>query len=98
MQWVCHTAVMTKVRVSKRSDLDMRESGNGGSDAPGDVALEIATAVTRIATGTVGATTLELLGRNENRTWTRRSEAPVTAMAPSNWRSSVERMIGQQAQ
>ena len=79
----CLTGVMTEFKVS------------GRSDAPMDMAMEMAMAVTYIAVETAGATIFELMERNENGKWTRRSEAPV---APSDWRSHMERTIRQQAQ
>jgi len=83
---------MTDVRVSGRSDLDAGEAENGRSDAPMDVAMEMATAATSIAGETAGATILEPMERNENGKRRRRSEAPV---APSDWRSRMERTIRQ---
>jgi len=86
---------MSEARVSERIDLDMGEAGNRRSDAHMDVAMEMATAATSIAMETAGATIFELMERNENRKRRRRSEAPV---APSDWRSRMERMIPQQAE
>jgi len=86
---------MSEARVSERIDLDMGEVGDRRSDAPMDVATEMATAATSIAMETAGATIFEPMERNENGKWRRRSEAPV---APSDWRSHMERTIPQQAQ
>jgi len=60
-----------------------------------DVAMEMATAATSIAAGTVGTTIFEMIERNKNRKWRSRSEALA---APSDWRSHMEKMIRQQAQ
>jgi len=79
--------------VSKRSDLDTGDAGDGRSDAPMDVMMEIAMAVTPIATETAGATIFEPMERNENGKWCRRSEAPVTSLARSDWRSDMQRTI-----
>jgi len=86
---------MTKVRVSERSELD---TGDGRSDVPIDVAMEMATAVTPSAAETVGATIVEPMERKENEKQRRRSEAQVTALAPSEWRSRMARTVRQQAQ
>jgi hypothetical protein len=86
---------MTKFRVSGRSDVDAGEAGNGRSDAPLDVAMEMATAATSIAAETACATIFEPMERNENGKRRRRSEAPP---APSDWRSRMQRTIQQQAQ
>jgi len=45
---------MTKFRVSGRSDLDAGEAENGRSDAPMDVAMEMAMAARSIAAETAG--------------------------------------------
>ena len=86
---------MTEFRVSRRSDLDAGEAENGRSDAPMDVAMEMATAATSIAAETAGATLFEPMERNENGERRRRSEALA---ATSDWRSRMERTIRQQAQ
>jgi hypothetical protein len=86
---------MTEFRVSGRSDLDAGEAENGRSDAPMDVAMEMATAATSIAAETAGATIFEPMERNENGKRRSRSKAPA---APSDWRSRMERTIRQQAQ
>jgi hypothetical protein len=90
--------MMTEARVSGRSDLDTGEAGDGRSDAPMDVAMEMATAATPVAAGTTGTTIVELTERNENGKRRRRSEAVATAVAPSDWRSRMERTMRQQAQ
>jgi hypothetical protein len=46
------TEVISKVTVSDRSDLDTVEVGDKRSDAPMDMAMEIATAVSPIAVDT----------------------------------------------
>jgi hypothetical protein len=48
--------MMTEFRVSGGSDLHPGEAGNGRSDAPVDVAMEMATVATAIAMETAGAT------------------------------------------
>jgi hypothetical protein len=87
---------MTEVRVSERRGLDTGEAADGRSDAPMDMAMEVATAVTSIAAGTAGEAALEPMERNENgkRRW---SEVPATAWALGDWRSRMERAAQQQA-
>jgi len=85
---------MTEVRGSERSDLHTGEAGKGRSDAPMDVAMEIATTATSIAAETAGATIFEPMERNENRKCRRRSDALATA---GDWRSRMERATQQQA-
>jgi hypothetical protein len=53
---VCLTEVMTKARVSRRSDLDTGEAGDGRSDPPIDVGMEMGTAATLAATEAAGRT------------------------------------------
>jgi len=91
----CLTDLMTESRASGRSDLDVGEAGNERSDAPMDVAMEMATAPTSITPETGGATIFELMDRNENGKRRRRSEA---LEALSDWGSRMERTIRQQAQ
>ena len=81
---------MTKFTVSKRSDLDAGEGGDGRRDAPMDMAMQVATAATP-----AGVTIFEPMESNENGKRRRRSEAPA---APTDWRSRMERTIRQQAQ
>jgi hypothetical protein len=57
---------MTEVRVSKRNDLDTGEPADGRSDAPMDMAMPVAMAVTHIAADTASTVTLEPTERNEN--------------------------------
>jgi len=90
---VCLTGVMTKVRVSERSYLDPGEAGDGRSDAPMDVAMEMAIAVTPIGAETAGATVVEVIKGNGNGKWRWGSEAPATALAPSDWRSRMEKTV-----
>jgi len=52
--------------VNERSDLDTGEAGDGRSDAPMDVAIEMATAVTPTTAKTAGGTMIEQIERNEN--------------------------------
>ena len=51
--------MMTEFRGSERSDLDAGEAGDGRSDAPMDMAMEMATAATSIAAETAGVTIFE---------------------------------------
>jgi len=82
------------VRGSERNDLDTAGAGDGRSDAPIDVAMEMATTVTPIAAETAGGTIFEPMERNENGTQRKRSEATATAM---DRRSGMERAAQQQA-
>jgi hypothetical protein len=86
----CLTEVMTECRVSVRCALGAGEAGNGRSDAPMDVAMEMATAATATPAETAGATIFEPMERNENGKKRRQSEAPA---APSDWRSCMEGTI-----
>jgi len=81
--------------VSGRSDLDPGEAADGRSDAPMDVPMEMATP---IAAETGGTTMVEPMERKDNGKRRRKSEAPLTALAPSDWRSRMERAVRQQAQ
>ena len=69
---------MTEARGSERSDLDTGEAGDGRSNAPVDVAMEMTTEVTPTAAETAGATMFEQMERNENGKRRRRCEAPAT--------------------
>jgi hypothetical protein len=91
---------MTETRVSRRSDLDTGEAGDGRSNEPIYVAMEmaIATAGTPVAAETAGAIIIQPMEENKNQKRRRRSEALVTAVAPTNWRSRMERTTRQQAQ
>jgi hypothetical protein len=86
---------MTEFRVSGGSVLDVGEAGNGRSDAPIDVAMEMAMVATAIAAETAAATIFEPLVRNEN---VKRIRSRVGQAAPSDWRSHKDRTIRQQAQ
>ena len=86
---------MSQIIVSGVSDLDAREAGNGRSDPPMDVAMEMVTAVTAINAESAGANGCEPMKRNVNGTRRRRSEAWV---APSECRSDMERTIQQHAE
>ena len=86
---------MAEFRGSERSDLDAGEGGDGRSDAPMDMAVEMATAATSIPAETAGVTVFEPMGRNENGKQRRRSQAPAM---PRDWRSRMERTMRQQAQ
>jgi hypothetical protein len=82
---------MTEVRGSERSSLDTGGTGDGWSDAPMDMAMEMATAVTSIATETVGEDRLDLMERNENGQRRSRSEVPAAPWNLGDWRSRMER-------
>jgi len=86
---------MSKARASERSDLDTGDAGDRRNNAPMDMAMEMTTAATPTATG---ATIFEPMKRNEYRKRRRKSEAPATTLAPSDWRSRMERTLQQQAQ
>jgi len=86
---------MSEARVSERSDMDMGEAGDRKSDVPMDMAMEMTTAATPTA---IGATIFEPMERNEHGKQSRKSEALVTTLAPSDWRSRMERIMRQQAQ
>jgi hypothetical protein len=73
----------------------MGDAGNGRSDAPMDVAMEMEEVATSIATETAGITIFELMERNEIGKWSRRSGGLA---APSNRRSRMERTIRHQAE
>jgi len=94
------TGVRTEARVSARSDRDTGEAGDGRSDAPMAVAMEkaLATAVTPLAAETAGETIVEPMQRNKNGKRRSRSEAQAIAVAPSDWRSHMERTMRQQVQ
>jgi len=47
---------MTETRVSRRSNLDMGEAGNGRSDTAMDVAMDMVMVATPVSTETAGAT------------------------------------------
>jgi hypothetical protein len=80
--------------VSGRSDLDAGEVGNGRSDGPMDVEMKIVTEATSITAETAGPTVFEMMERYENGKQRRWREVPV---APSDWRSCMERTIRQQS-
>jgi len=63
---VSRTEMMTEVRVSRRSQLDGGEAGDVTSDAPMDVAIEMARPAIPGAKETAGATIAEPMERNQN--------------------------------
>jgi hypothetical protein len=79
---------MNEDRVNERRGLDRGEAADGRSDAPMDMPMQMATAITSIAAGTAGEATLELMQRNENGNRSR-SEDPAIAMALGDWRSPI---------
>jgi hypothetical protein len=87
---------MTEVRVSERRGLDMGGTADGRSNAPMDMTMEMATAVTSIAAWTAGKATLEPRERNDNGK-RRRSKVPASACVLGDWRSRKERAAQQQA-
>ena len=97
LEEACFTEVMSKVRGSQRSGLDTGGAVDGRSDAPIDMAMEMATAVTPIAAETAGEDTLEPMERNENGKRRRRSEVLAATWALGDWRSQMERAAQQQA-
>jgi len=82
---------MTEVRERERSDLDTAEAGDGRSDVPMDVAMQMATTVTPITAESTGITIFEPIERNDNGKRRRRREARATALAFREWRCCVER-------
>jgi hypothetical protein len=86
---------MTEFRGSERSDLHAGEAGDGRSDTPMDMVMEMATAARSIDAETAGVTIFEPMERNENgkRRW--RSKVPAS---PSDWSSRMERTMRQPAQ
>jgi hypothetical protein len=88
---------MIEVRGSKRSSLDMGEVADRRSNAPMDMAMEMAMVVTSITTETSGKETPELIGRKENGKRRRRSEVPATTWVLGNWRSRMDCTARQQA-
>jgi len=74
------------------------EAGDGRSDAPTDMATEMARSMTHIPVATARATIYEPMETNENAMWRRRSKAPATTLFPSNWRICMERTIRPQAE
>jgi hypothetical protein len=81
---------MTEVWVSERSNQLTGEVGDGRSDAPMDIAIEMATAMSPIASDTnAGAATLHQMVRNENGMPRRRSEMPAITLVPGDYRSRM---------
>jgi hypothetical protein len=88
---------MTEVRVSERSGWDTGGVSDWRSDAPMDMAMEMATAGIAIVAETADEATLEPMERNENakRRW--RNEVTGTAWARGDWGSCMEHAAQQQA-
>jgi len=84
---------MSEARVSGKSDLDTEEARDGRSDAPMDVAMEMATEATPVAAETTGATIVEIMERNQNGKRRRRSDALAPTVTPSDCRSRMERTM-----
>jgi hypothetical protein len=55
---------MTEFRVNKSSDIEAGEAGDGRSDVPEDVAMEMVTSATSIAAVIAGATRFGPMERN----------------------------------
>jgi hypothetical protein len=70
---------------------------DGKSNAPIDLVMEIAMAVTSNAAGTVGKDTLWPMKRKETGTRRRMSEVPKTTSALRDWWRYTERVAQQQA-
>jgi hypothetical protein len=85
---------MSETRASERSDRDMGEAGERRNDAPMHMGIEMTKAATPTATG---ATIFEPMERYRHEKRRRKSEAPATAFAPSDWRRCMQRSMGQQA-
>jgi len=90
--------MMTEVRVSKRSDLDRGEAGDGRSDTPMDAAMERATVARPIATDTPGTTIFQPMERNEIGKRRRSRQAVRTAWACSDWSSRIKKAVRQHPQ
>jgi len=90
LEVVCLTEVMTEVRVSERSSLDMRAAADRRSDAPMDMGIDMVTAVSIIAAETAGEASHEPMERNEHGTGRRRSQVLATAWALGDCRSRME--------
>jgi hypothetical protein len=88
---------MSELRGSERSGPDMGGAADRRSDAPMNIVMEMATAVTPISAETAGEDTLEVMERNVNGKRRRRSEVPAAAWALGDWRSRMERAAQQQA-
>jgi hypothetical protein len=97
LEEACFTEVMTEVTTSNTNGLERGGTADRRSDAPLDLAIEMQTAVTAIATETAGQDTLEPMERNENGMPRRRSEVPLPTWALRDWRSRMERLAQRQA-
>jgi len=58
---------MTKFTGSERRDLDVGEAEDGRRNAPMDMAMQMATAVTAMGAGTAGVTIYGPMKGNDNR-------------------------------
>ena len=93
----CFTEALTEVRGNTKNGLDTGEAADGSSDAPREMAMEIATALSSIAAETAGEDTLQPREKNANRKGKRRSDVLATAWALCDWMSGMERAAQQQA-
>jgi len=89
--------VMSKIRVSERSDPDTGEAVDGTSDMLMDMIRDMVMAVTPITAETAGEIIFQLMERNKNRKGRRRSEDQATAGALGDWRSHMQRAALQEA-
>ena len=88
---------MTESRLSKKSSLDTEGVRGGTSDTCIGVVMEMVTAVSHIPGESAGTTIFEPMERIEYRKGRSRSEAIATAIAPSDWRCTMERTIRREA-
>jgi hypothetical protein len=88
---------MTEVRGGERSCLHTGGAADGQSDAPVDMAMKLAMAVTSIAAGTADKDTVGPMERNENGMRSRTNEVPATTWALRDLRRHMERAAQQQA-
>jgi hypothetical protein len=85
----CLTKETTDVSVSNRNQQDMIEVDGGEYGLSMSVVMQIVMAVPKTTAKTVGVTIFPPIQRNENRIQQMRTEAPPTAMAPSQWKSCI---------
>jgi hypothetical protein len=77
--------------------MDTGGAGDGTRDVPMAMAMEMRTVVTLIAADTASTAALEPTERNKNGKRRKRSEAPVAALGPGDWRSQKQRTAQQHA-
>jgi hypothetical protein len=81
---------MTEFRLSERCDLYTADVAAERSDTPMDMEMEIATAAISITMETAGVPIFRPMGET-------RMDTGAEGARPNDWRSCVERMIGEQA-